>query len=169
MRAWITLLLVATLLPGCKTTPSAAAPPVHEPAAGPFEDLAWLTGVWVTPGEGGGTEEFWTPPAGGTMLGVNRTIRDGKTVFFEYLRIELEGDTLVYKAQPLGRHPATPFRLVEASDEEVVFENPEHDYPQRILYTRDGPDGLIQQIEGEQGGLARFSEWKLRRRTPPAP
>ena len=59
------------------------------------------------------------------MLGVNRTVVDGRIVAFEYLRIEASGDggaTLL--ASPGGRHPPTSFRLVTRAADRATFENP---------------------------------------------
>ena len=81
---------------------------------------------------------------------------------FEFLRIESDQDGLVYLASPRGR-PATPFRLVESAKARVVFANPQHDFPQRILYWL-AEDGLLHaRIEGEQRGKPASEEWAWRR------
>ena len=49
--------------------------------------LAWLTGCWTPDGQQAGSIEQWTAPAGKSMLGVNRTVRDGETVAFEFIHI----------------------------------------------------------------------------------
>ena len=128
----------------------------------------WLAGSWYGyTGENETTEEHWTPADGATMLGVNRTVRDGETVFFEYLRIEARDDGIVYLASPKGRQPPTEFRLVVAEEGRLVVENPEHDFPKRIFYERDGGD-LILRIEGVENGEPRSVEWRLREaRFPP--
>lgn len=107
-------------------------------------------------------EELWTAPKGGTMLALHRDVKEGRTVSFEYLRIESGPEGLVYQASPRGR-PATPFRLKEAAAKRVVFENPEHDFPQRILYwlTEDG--ALHARIEGTLKGKPQSEEWSWRR------
>ena len=50
-------------------------------------DLRWLAGCWSQDGREAGSVEQWTAPAGGTMLGMSRTVSGGKTVAFEHLRI----------------------------------------------------------------------------------
>ena len=61
--------------------------------------LRFLEGSWK--GESGAMvfEERWTDAAGGTMLGVARTIASGKIVGFEFLRIEGREDG-VYSRRP---------------------------------------------------------------------
>lgn len=102
-------------------------------------DLDWMSGHWRSAGEDPAIEEFWTDRAGGLMLGGNRTLSDGRAVAFEYLRIEPGPDEagLRYCAQP-GGGPATCFLLVDAGENHARFENPEHDFPQRIEYRREG-------------------------------
>ena len=136
--------------------------PGAEPARRGVAGMAWLAGYWTGTADGLETEELWLPPRGGLMLGTHRDVgREGRA-FFEFLRIETSGEGTVYRAQPSGR-PATPFRLVEQEDTSLVFENLEHDFPQRILYQLR-PDGtLLARIEGTVDGASRSREWTYRR------
>ena len=111
----------------------------------------------------GGTrsEECWLAPGGGIMLGMHRDVFSNGRSFFEFLRIAAHEDGLAYLASPVGR-PPTAFRLVRREARRAVFENPEHDFPQRILYWREG-DVLHARIEGETEGEARSAEWAWRR------
>jgi hypothetical protein len=146
---------------GCSSAPS-AAPASADPA---FADLTWLTGAWAGEDDRGvRTEEYWTTARAGTMFGVNRVIAGDRTVFFENLRIErTEDGGLVYLAAPKGRHPATPFRRVPSEADRIVFENPDHDYPQRIVYRREPDGALHQRIEGTENGEPKSGDWRLRR------
>ena len=64
-------------------------------------ELAWMSGDWQTAAGGRAQiEEHWTLPAGGTMIGMGRTIAGDKTVEFEFLRIEQRGDDIFYVANP---------------------------------------------------------------------
>ena len=121
-------------------------------AAAGLDDLDWLAGCWQGEGGGGENQECWMAPGGGTMLGVSRVISEQGTMF-EFLRIAEEGDGLVYLASPRGR-PAVAFRLVESADGMAVFANPEHDFPQRITYRRDG-EALSARVEALRDG-----EWR---------
>jgi hypothetical protein len=142
------------------------------PADPDLADLAFLTGAWVTEIEDGvRTEELWTTPDGGMMLGVNRTVAIGedeqtgrRTVAFEFLRIEHTGDDeIIYYAAPEGRSPATPFRLTDRSPMHLVFSNPDHDYPRRIIYAQQDDGSLLVRIEGVEDGREKSSRWILRR------
>ncbi|MGH9805166.1 MAG: DUF6265 family protein [Candidatus Acidiferrales bacterium] len=124
----------------------------EEPAgACGIEKLGWMAGSWEMVTEKSRTEEHWTKVAGGTLLGMSRTVAGGKTVFFEYLRVEARPDGVYYVAHPKAR-PGTDCKLVRCEGEEAVFENPEHDFPQRIIY-RKKPDGSLDaRIEGPREG-----------------
>ncbi len=110
-----------------------------EPAKAAIADIAWLADAWVGTRRKSSIEERWSPPKGGAMLGISRTVRGDKMVGFEYLRIVERDGGLVYVAQPGGR-PPTEFVLTELDKKRAVFVNPRHDYPQRIVYevSRDG-------------------------------
>ena len=125
------------------------------------EALDWMSGAWVSEAEGRWTEEHWTSPRGGLMLGVNRSGKADKAGAFEFLRISpgKEGGVSYYAAP--GGQPPVEFKLVSASASEVLFENPGNDYPTRIAYRRDG-DALVATISGPDGGNPM--SWTFRRR-----
>jgi hypothetical protein len=117
----------------------------------PVDTLRWLAGCWVTEGSRGSTiEEQWMSPSGGMMLGMSRTVRDGAVREYEFVRIYAAGDTLVYAAMP-SRQTPTEFRARSVSRDEVVFENPAHDFPQRVRYRKSG-ELLIASVEGDRDG-----------------
>ena len=113
-------------------------------------DVAWIAGVWKGTLGQAQIEERWTPPDGGAMLGVSRTIRGGRMVAFEFLRIEERPTGLVYIANPNAR-PGTEFALTKIDGESAVFENPQHDHPKIIRYRKTG-DTLVAEIEGDERG-----------------
>ncbi|HYH01425.1 MAG TPA: DUF6265 family protein [Terriglobales bacterium] len=112
--------------------------------------LAWLAGPWQYHSGSSVVEELWTKPAGHTMLGVSRTLKDGRTVEFEFLRIEERDGKLVYLAQPQGR-PATEFVATTVSADEVLFENPTNDFPKKIRYRRMNDDCITASVEDGSG------------------
>ncbi|AQA00895.1 hypothetical protein BWQ93_14195 [Sphingopyxis sp. QXT-31] len=147
MKAFLALAAAALL---------AAASP-----AAKVDDLAWMAGQWSREEGGRWTEESWTGPRGGAMLGHSRSGAGEKLREFEYLRIAADADGVpTYYAQPGGRAPV-PFRLVRHDGTSATFENPAHDYPQRIVYVRDG-DTLTATISAIDGSQA--TGWTFQRR-----
>ena len=101
-------------------------------------------------------------PRGGTLLGMSRTVAADSTVAHELMRIVERGGGLVFQAHPSGQAPAE-FPAVEAGPERVVFADPAHDFPQRIIYRRVGADSLVARVEGERNGATRGSDFRYAR------
>jgi hypothetical protein len=129
------------------------------PAKAKIDDMAWLAGAWVGTRGKSSIEERWSPPLGGAMLGVSRTVSRGKMSAFEFLRIVERDGGLVYKAQPGGK-PPTEFVLTELSETRAVFENPRHDFPQRIVYELSAEGGLSASIGYTKGGKPHRFEFE---------
>lgn len=103
------------------------------------------------------------------MLGMSRTVQDSRAAWFEFTRIwEDSAGGVFFTALPSGQAAGT-FPMVRANDHEVIFENPGHDYPQRIIYRMSGADSLLGRIEGVVAGKPRSSDFPMRRVpcTPP--
>lgn len=131
------------------------------PAKAAIGDLSWLAGAWVGKRSSGSSiEERWSPPLGGAMLAVSRSVNtSGKMSAFEYLRILERDGGLIYIAQPGGKAP-TEFVLSESSPTRAVFENPRHDYPKRIVYELSAAGDLSATIGFSKGGTPRRFEFK---------
>ncbi|MCB0826424.1 MAG: hypothetical protein KDC26_09560 [Armatimonadetes bacterium] len=114
-----------------------------------LDDLEFLVGHWVSEREDE-NEELWMEPKAGIMLGLNRSLRKSGEATYEFLRIELRDDEIFYVASPKGQ-ATTEFDLAELGENRAVFTNPEHDFPQRLEYTRDG-DILSAQVSGLRDG-----------------
>lgn len=127
-----------------------------------LSSLAWMAGNWTGVQGGIEMEEFWQEPKGNTMLGLHRDVKGGKTVSFEFIRIEATPEAITYWASPGGR-PATPFRLIEQKAKRVVFENAKHDFPQRVIYWISDDGALHAKIEGTMNGKPAAEEWTWRR------
>ena len=137
-------------------------------AAGPeppsVDRLGWLAGEWVSESNDRWTEEQWSAPRGGLMLGIGRSGKSDRAMGFEFMRIAAEADgSVIFWGAPGGQRPV-PFRLVEQDDGHAVFENPRHDFPKRVSYRRDG-NRLVATVSG--AGDASQS-WTYRRREPAA-
>ena len=98
-------------------------------------DLGWLSGHWCLESGGALIEELWLPPRGNLMLGVGRTVKDGKVLTFEFMRIESDTDVTNYISQHDGEAPVT-FRMTASGANWARFENPAHDFPKRVEYRR---------------------------------
>jgi hypothetical protein len=145
--AWIGVLAIVGILPWSL---SAASQTPAAPTAS-IDSLSWMVGDWTGTMGKASIEEHWIAPAGKTMMAVSRTIAGDRTVAFEFLRIEQRADGIVYVAQPGGRAP-TEFRLTASTSSSATFENPQHDNPKLIRYTKNADGTLVAEIEGDEKG-----------------
>jgi hypothetical protein len=130
--------------------------------AGEVATLAWLAGTWTGVRGTVETEEVWLPPKGGAMLGLHRDVAGDRMVAFEFLRIGTRQGKLAYFASP-GGAKTTVFPIKEAGEKRVVFEDPENDYPQRILYWIAEDGALHARIEGDKAEKKGPMEWVWRK------
>jgi Domain of unknown function (DUF6265) len=135
-------LLLSLFLPASQERPATAQAKIA--------DLAWLAGDWAGTHGQSTIEERWTPAGGGAMLAVARTIKDDRLAAFEFLRVVERGGGLVYIAQPNGR-PPTEFVMTQVAADSVTFENPAHDFPKMIRYTRKADGSLEARVSGAAG------------------
>jgi len=134
-------------------------------AARDIDKLAWLEGCWARDGGEPGSGEHWSALAGGTLLGVGRTIKGGKTVDFEFMQLrhlDAPDGRLAFIALPAGQD-RTVFPLLRISDTSATFEQPGHDFPQRVIYTRQGQTRLLARIEGSVDGTTRAVDFPMTR------
>lgn len=127
------------------------------------DDLGWMSGYWLSCGPQGEVAETWTDPRGGQMIGHGVTLTPRGRTDFEMLRIAPADGVAAYHAQPRGQAP-TVFKAIEADGDHVVFQNLENDFPQRIIYRRQGADIMTARIEGAIDGREQSMEWRFDRR-----
>jgi hypothetical protein len=110
-------------------------------------------------------DEVWMSPAGGLMLGMNRYIPAGKHGVYEQMRIETRpGGGLWFVAAPQGQSGGE-FMLTSASATRVSFFNLAHDFPQSIVYWRDG-DELLARVDGVDGDKLQSLSYRFKRFAP---
>jgi hypothetical protein len=161
MSATVKTPLRLLLVAGLGLLGLAAAEPAA-PKAG-VEALDWLAGAWAFERNGRTTTEQWMAPAGGTMLGMSRTVANGRTLEHEFILLREDANRDVfYVAKPSGQAEAA-FKLVRVSAGRAEFENPRHDFPQKITYALTADGVLLATIEGTRNGQARRVEFPYRR------
>lgn len=157
-RITLSMLMLMTIVAGGLGT----APAQKPQQTATLENLAWLTGCWEGRQGQAIIEEIWSKPRGGSMIGLGRTVKDGKTTSFEFMQFREENGSLVFLPQPQGG-AGVPFPLKDSFVEKLTFENKEHDFPQRVIYERKGPGLLLAAIEGTYKGKAEREEFQLRK------
>jgi hypothetical protein len=128
----------------------------------PLGAVAWLEGCWRDASSARTIDETWSAARDGVMRGTGRTTRDGQIVESESVVLRPDGNALAYEAHPSGQ-PSAVFLSSAVAAGSVVFENPSHDFPQRIGYEAQGGDALLAWIEGPVNGQVKRVEFHYRR------
>jgi hypothetical protein len=156
-----------SLLVGCFAILSSCSdvtPTTHDPgkpSAAPqvaitadMNDLTWLVGTWQNATIDKIFFEQWTALNETTLKGVSGTITGKDTTVDETITLEQKGKDIYY--EPLVKNQndgkVVMFKLVSVANNTFVFENPSHDFPQKISYTRRSPNLLLAKISGTQNG-----------------
>ena len=122
-------------------------PDLPRPAA-TLDAVAWMAGgVWRGDGLGGVTEESWSQPAAGAMMGMFRLVKGGaegraEVAFYEFLTMVEEGGSLVLKLKHFNadltgweeKGGFVTFRLVRVTPDAIYFDG--------LTFRREGPDKM---------------------------
>jgi Domain of unknown function (DUF6265) len=130
--------------------------------ASPLERLAWLEGRWERTSPSMVVQEEWLPAMGNTMMCIGRTVKGDSLVDYELVIIRQHGARFAYEAHPAGQETAI-FLSTTLSESGVVFENLQHDFPQRVGYQKIGDDSLLAWIEGPRNGQTQRIEFPYHR------
>jgi hypothetical protein len=133
-----------------------------DPDNAKVEQLSWLAGCWEMVSAKRIVEERWMPPRGQTMLGTGRTISNNETMEYEFIVLRANEGRFVYEAHP-SEQPSASFFSTVVESRRVIFENLEHDFPQRIGYEKHDDDTLLAWIEGSLKGKVKKIEFPYRR------
>lgn len=135
--------------------------------SGEVVPLDRLLGDWYDMQDSGRTTvlEHWERGSDGMPVGVGYVLSGRDTVFIEHLGIVLRNDTLHY-AVSIGRDggEAVLFKLIHDRDS-LVFSDPQHDMPQRIVYIPQGNDAWHTIVSGTNKGVARTAHYHFKRVT----
>lgn len=155
-------LILATPLLVASASPGGWASPEGRSASAGLADFAFMAGCWegtFQAERGSGIiEEHYTSPSENLMLGTTRYLLEGRTVMFEFAKLEAADGGIVLTPYPRGQPSEHGFKLTQVAEGDATFEAPEHDFPKRIRYRRDG-ETLVARIDDGAGGVE--SEWRM--------
>ena len=137
-----------------------SAPPAYTQVAPASSGLAFMAGCWAEQGDG--LREQFSAPTRNMILGTSRFVIADNVRQFEFHRIDISDGTSSLTPYPGGK-AGVPFGATELDDRRVVWENLEHDFPQRIIYDGREADVLVVAIEGERNGSISRKEWRMLR------
>lgn len=143
------------------------------PASAPvvsIDSLAWLSGTWIHDTPQGPWVEIWGPPTGDAIAGMMQATRDGESWLYELFTVqERDGEIRFWLRHfesglvPWASEADGPINMAmtEGGEHRVVFEDPSREWPQRLIYERQG-DELVARLEGDADEGPRTFELRFR-------
>lgn len=118
--------------------------------------LNWLEGTWQTKVEGNDVFETWQLQGDSIWVGKSTFVKNGKELFSELMSIHLDSGKMQFNSAVSNQNDAEQVLFSEISWEgnKVVFENKEHDFPQRVTYQLKNENELFAFISGDMNGKA---------------
>lgn len=129
------------------------------------KELSWLKGKWSAHVEGSDVNETWTMKNDSTWIGKSAFLRDGKALFTEVMSIRQENGKLIFVSAVSDQNEGDEvvFTEIQRTAESVLFENKNHDFPQRIAYVKKGKDKMMAYISGNLNGEAKRIDFHFSR------
>ena len=152
-----TLLLLLLAIVSCKESDSNEKDKIKA--------ARWLLGNWENNSADGNLSETWKKINDSTFQAQSYFIKEKDTLHFETITLQQKGEQLTYSAAVKGQNEDKPvsFKLTTGTEKQLVFENPKHDYPQKISYTQITPDSLVNQISGMQQGKPSSEQFSMKK------
>ncbi|QTE36947.1 DUF6265 family protein [Mucilaginibacter gossypii] len=131
----------------------------------PITHAKWLIGSWKNQSAKTVDIETWKKLNDSTFIGRSYSLTGADTVSSEHIRMEQHKGQLYYiptiKNQNDGK--AVIFTLISSDNKHLIFENPEHDFPQKITYTQITNDSLVAEISGTKKGRQKAIQFPMKR------
>jgi hypothetical protein len=156
MKKAVALLIVFATLASCKKTEKTNKLAIADR----------LIGSWENQMEQGKLVETWEKTNDSTYSGKSYFIKDKDTLSNEVIMLMQKGNDLFYIPTVKGQNNDEPvvFSLTSVSAKQMVFENPKHDFPQKITYRQVTPDSLVAEISGIDQGKAASETYPMSRK-----
>jgi len=121
-----------------------------------------MLGTWVRQGADAQTREVWREAGEGVWRGEGLSGNahgEALQVVETLLMVEMSGE--IFYLAKVGHNPRPiPFKLVEQDIFKAVFANPEHDFPQKLVYqlAEEGTMTVDVSDGGEKGFHLKFEK-----------
>lgn len=142
--------LALILMVSCTSNQSTEDNGVLATANDEINKAYFFIGEWENREKDGVMTERWQKLNDSVFTGESYFISGNDTMSSEKITIEQRGKGLYFIPTVRGQNNNQPveFKLTESSPTHVVFENPKHDFPEKITYTLLTKDSLLAEISG---------------------
>ncbi|WP_439507028.1 DUF6265 family protein [Sediminibacterium sp.] len=122
-----------------------------------IKNAEWLIGTWENKTPNGSIYETWAKVSDVELSGKSYMLKEKDTIVFETIRLIQENNNLFYMPKVKNQNDNMPvrFKAKTASNNELIFENPNHDFPQIIAYSKINANALVAEIAGTKNGKER--------------
>lgn len=153
----ITLILLLLVLVSCKNSASNEKDKIKA--------ARWILGNWENKSTDGNLSETWKKVNDSTFQAQSYFIKEKDTLHFETITLKQKGEELTYDANVKGQNSDKPitFKLTNSTEKQLVFENPKHDYPKKIIYTQISEDSFIAEISGTLEGKPSSEKFSMKK------
>lgn len=125
----------------------------------------WLLGQWENKSDDGNLLETWKKVNDSLFVGEAYFIKEKDTLHSEKIQLKQKGEDLFYIATVKGQNNDKPvtFKYNDTLQKLLVFENPKHDFPQKIMYSQITKDSIVIQISGMQQGKPSSERFSMKK------
>ncbi len=130
-----------------------------------LEKAKWFLGNWENVTKESVSREIWTQKNDSTLFAESFTTVEKDTVFYEKVDLIERNDSLFYIVSVRDQNKEKPvsFYLTKSTDKQMVFENPKHDFPNKIEYNKVGKDSVFAKIYGTDKGKEVSVDFPMKR------
>ena len=160
----ISFAVASLFLTSCKTDIKVKIE--HDSSYNELKKAEWFLGEWSNKTPEGELTERWKKENDSVYKGESYFVKHGKdTVFSEKVDLIETNGKLTYIVTVPGQNSEQPvaFEMISASENQVVFENPNHDYPSKIIYNKISSDSIVAEISGMQKGKPAHETFPLKK------
>jgi hypothetical protein len=159
----VSVLMIGIILLGCPKSDDTAVDTEGNVSSRDLGKLDWILGTWERKTSHGVMFEDWKVINDNFWEGKSFRLAANDTIILEKLSLVVLDDNVFYV--PVVSHNPAPvyFRMIEQSKDKAVFVNPEHDFPQTIIYRKISDDSLHARIEGMNKGVESGVDFYFKR------
>ncbi|MBL7885198.1 MAG: hypothetical protein JNJ52_00490 [Flavobacterium sp.] len=130
-----------------------------------LEKAKWFLGNWENVTKESVSREVWKQQNDSTLIAESFTTVEKDTVFYEKVNLLERNDSLFYIVSVRNQNKEKPvsFYLTKSTDNQMIFENPKHDFPNKIEYNKVGNDSIFAKIYGTDKGKEVAIDFPMKR------
>jgi hypothetical protein len=128
-------------------------------------DAGWLLGKWEQKTPKRTIYETWKSNSDSSYSGKSYLLKENDTIILETVSLLQKDGALFYIPTVTNQNNSMPvsFKLTFSSDSKLIFENPIHDFPQKITYVLLSPDSLLAEISGTLNSTQQLRQFPMKR------